>query len=80
MIAVAAFVAVIADVQDLMALFDPHGREVRDFIDAAAPAAIVPKALIVPHAGYMYSGAVAGRALPSGPGTCRPPWRAGGTR
>ncbi len=36
-------------------------REVRDLVEAAGPIAVVPapKALIVPHAGYRYSGAVA---------------------
>jgi len=38
-------------------------REVEDFIAAAIPAAdIVPKAIIAPHAGYRYSGPVAGSA------------------
>lgn len=39
-------------------------REVRQLLAAARPtaAAAVPKALIVPHAGYLYSGAVAAQA------------------
>lgn len=35
---------------------------VRDCLPAPGPAAAVPKAIIVPHAGYEYSGAVAGTA------------------
>ena len=47
-----------SDPDDLRAVIDAS------FADAAAPAhdAIVPKALIVPHAGYVYSGAVAASA------------------
>ena len=38
-------------------------HDVRAYLDAApAPVAPAPKALIVPHAGYIYSGAVAARA------------------
>lgn len=37
-------------------------REVRGFVEAAQPARLHPKALIVPHAGYVYSGPVAGSA------------------
>jgi AmmeMemoRadiSam system protein B len=37
-------------------------REVRTFVDAAQPTKLRPKALIVPHAGYIYSGPVAGSA------------------
>lgn len=35
-------------------------REVRGFIEAGNETRLVPRALIVPHAGYQYSGAVAG--------------------
>ncbi|KAA3627451.1 MAG: AmmeMemoRadiSam system protein B [Proteobacteria bacterium] len=35
-------------------------REVRGFIDAGRTSNLVPKAIIVPHAGYVYSGQVAG--------------------
>jgi len=37
-------------------------REVREFMDQARPHALAPKALIVPHAGYVYSGAIAASA------------------
>lgn len=48
-------------------MFYPDNRrqlleEVDHFIAGAAPAAIHPKALIAPHAGYLYSGAIAGSA------------------
>jgi AmmeMemoRadiSam system protein B len=36
--------------------------EVRGFLAAASPQALHPKALIVPHAGYVYSGAIAASA------------------
>ncbi|MDH3638233.1 MAG: AmmeMemoRadiSam system protein B [Gammaproteobacteria bacterium] len=36
--------------------------EVTAFLSAASPAARAPKALIAPHAGYMYSGPIAGYA------------------
>jgi MEMO1 family protein len=35
-------------------------REVREFVESGNPSALVPRAVIVPHAGYVYSGAVAG--------------------
>ncbi len=35
-------------------------REVQAFVDGGVPSDLVPRALIVPHAGYVYSGAVAG--------------------
>lgn len=38
------------------------GRTVRHLLDAARPAAETPKALIAPHAGYIYSGPVAASA------------------
>lgn len=44
---------------------DPHAlrRTVRACLDAALPAAdLRVKALVVPHAGYLYSGGIAGRA------------------
>lgn len=41
------------------------GREVRDFLDATHPGSLKPKALIVPHAGYVYSGAIAASAYAS---------------
>lgn len=37
-------------------------REVREFLEAARPQPLSPKALIVPHAGYPYSGAIAASA------------------
>jgi len=37
-------------------------REVQGFLSKAHPADLIPKALIVPHAGYMYSGAIAATA------------------
>ncbi len=37
-------------------------RDVQGFLSGARPQALIPKALIVPHAGYMYSGAVAASA------------------
>ncbi|MEJ2344739.1 MAG: AmmeMemoRadiSam system protein B [Gammaproteobacteria bacterium] len=37
-------------------------RMVREFLDAAPTSAPVPKALIVPHAGYVYSGPIAASA------------------
>lgn len=37
-------------------------HEVQKFLVEAHPHTLVPKALIVPHAGYVYSGAVAGSA------------------
>ncbi len=36
--------------------------EIESFVNAAAPATSAPKALIAPHAGYMYSGPIAGSA------------------
>ncbi|MDH3283061.1 MAG: AmmeMemoRadiSam system protein B [Gammaproteobacteria bacterium] len=36
--------------------------EITAFLNAAAPAAHAPKALIAPHAGYVYSGPIAGSA------------------
>lgn len=43
---------------------DPRqlAHEVREFLAEAPPQTLSPKALIVPHAGYVYSGAVAGTA------------------
>lgn len=43
---------------------DPRqlGHDVRQFLDEALPHALHPKALIVPHAGYVYSGAIAATA------------------
>jgi AmmeMemoRadiSam system protein B len=37
-------------------------RQIRDFLAQVAPAGAVPKAMIVPHAGYIYSGPVAASA------------------
>ena len=37
-------------------------REVRGFLDTAETGGIRPKALVAPHAGYMYSGPIAGTA------------------
>lgn len=37
-------------------------REIQGFLAAVRPQALIPKALIVPHAGYIYSGAVAASA------------------
>lgn len=37
-------------------------RELRSMLAAARPPALSPKALIVPHAGYIYSGAIAATA------------------
>lgn len=37
-------------------------RDVQQYLDAARPFDLIPKALIVPHAGYMYSGPIAGTA------------------
>lgn len=37
-------------------------QDVRQFLREASPPDLVPKALIVPHAGYIYSGAVAASA------------------
>lgn len=37
-------------------------RDVHDLLAAAHPPALTPKALIVPHAGYVYSGAIAASA------------------
>lgn len=37
-------------------------RDVRAMLDAARPSAFRPKALIIPHAGYIYSGAIAAAA------------------
>ena len=37
-------------------------HEVQEFLAAARPQALSPKALIVPHAGYIYSGAIAASA------------------
>jgi AmmeMemoRadiSam system protein B len=39
------------------------GKTLDALLEGAEPAAAVPKALIVPHAGYVYSGAVAARAF-----------------
>ncbi len=43
---------------------DPRqlAHEVQEFLSAARPQALRPKALIVPHAGYIYSGAIAASA------------------
>lgn len=43
---------------------DPRqlAREVKQLLAAANPHALIPKALIVPHAGYIYSGAIAATA------------------
>ena len=43
---------------------DPRqlAHEVQEFLAAARPQALSPKALIVPHAGYIYSGAIAASA------------------
>ncbi len=43
---------------------DPRdlARDVQGFLAAARPQAVIPKALIVPHAGYVYSGAIAASA------------------
>ena len=41
---------------------DELSRMVNSFLNAAQPADIVPKALIVPHAGYVYSGPIAASA------------------
>jgi AmmeMemoRadiSam system protein B len=38
-------------------------RDVADLLGEAAPRARAPKALIAPHAGYPYSGAVAAQAF-----------------
>src|SRR5947207_15632209 len=38
------------------------GAEVRRFLDAATPGGAAPEAIIAPHAGYRYSGVVAGSA------------------
>ncbi len=37
-------------------------RLVRDYISAGAPGETIPKAIIAPHAGYVYSGPIAGTA------------------
>ncbi len=37
-------------------------QQVQTFIAAAKPSGMLPKALVAPHAGYIYSGAVAGSA------------------
>ena len=37
-------------------------HEVQQSLAAAHPHALIPKALIVPHAGYIYSGAIAATA------------------
>ncbi len=37
-------------------------RDVRALLAAASPCSLTPKALIVPHAGYIYSGAIAASA------------------
>ncbi|MGC2167407.1 MAG: AmmeMemoRadiSam system protein B [Gallionella sp.] len=37
-------------------------RDVRQLLDRARPYALTPKALIAPHAGYIYSGAIAAEA------------------
>lgn len=39
--------------------------QVRGFLRTAKPARHIPKAIIAPHAGYMYSGAIAGSAYAS---------------
>lgn len=43
---------------------DPRqlAQEIRDFLAAARPHTLSPKALIAPHAGYIYSGAIAASA------------------
>ncbi|MDX2313205.1 MAG: AmmeMemoRadiSam system protein B, partial [Gammaproteobacteria bacterium] len=43
---------------------DPHqlSRMVDEMLDAAAPASTQPRALIAPHAGYIYSGPIAASA------------------
>ena len=43
---------------------DPRQLEhdVRKFLAEAQPSSLIPKALIVPHAGYIYSGAIAASA------------------
>ena len=43
---------------------DPRqlAHDVQQLLDAAHPHALTPKALIVPHAGYIYSGAIAASA------------------
>jgi AmmeMemoRadiSam system protein B len=43
---------------------DPRqlAREVQEFLAVARPLSLSPKALIVPHAGYIYSGAIAASA------------------
>ncbi len=43
---------------------DAHAlaRQVQDFLTDAQPYSLIPKALIVPHAGYIYSGAIAAAA------------------
>jgi AmmeMemoRadiSam system protein B len=43
---------------------DPRelAHEVQQLLAAAHPHALTPKALIVPHAGYIYSGAIAATA------------------
>ncbi|MBU0621110.1 MAG: AmmeMemoRadiSam system protein B [Gammaproteobacteria bacterium] len=40
-------------------------HEIRDFLSAAHPHKLTPKALIVPHAGYVYSGPIAASAYAS---------------
>ncbi len=37
-------------------------RDVRCYLDQARPHKLVPKAIVVPHAGYIYSGAIAAEA------------------
>ncbi len=39
---------------------DALRREVRAYVDGGSRCSLVPRAVIVPHAGYVYSGAVAG--------------------
>jgi AmmeMemoRadiSam system protein B/AmmeMemoRadiSam system protein A len=41
---------------------DQLKHEVQQFLAGAAPSDLIPKALIVPHAGYVYSGAIAATA------------------
>ncbi|HLY95701.1 MAG: AmmeMemoRadiSam system protein B [Sideroxydans sp.] len=43
---------------------DPRqlAREIQEFLAAARPQSLKPKALIAPHAGYIYSGAIAASA------------------
>jgi MEMO1 family protein len=43
---------------------DPHqlAQEIQGYLAEALPQALTPKALIVPHAGYIYSGAIAASA------------------